>query len=166
MKLDPEIEDFLDLEAEQEHQKQQEFWDKVQEFLRYGVPSTDKKGHRSELRICVRPFQVDIINSIREKMPDGWFKSQASLVRSLIAVGCFVSLNYLEEKYSSRGCVDVDWKEILGSLNRISKTQRLKEFVIETRVLENDIANLDIDTSEKVKTIDNIRKLRKNFLRG
>src|SRR5512136_2081082 len=83
-----------------------QFWESIRELARYGVPAYDKKGHWTEIRIRVRPMQVDMVAAVREKMPENWFKNQASLYRSIIAVGCKTLLRAL-------GMESGEWNDIL-----------------------------------------------------
>ena len=43
-------------------------------------------------------MQIDIIEKIYEKSPKDWFKNKSQLYRGLLAVGCKMALNWLEEK--------------------------------------------------------------------
>jgi len=136
----------------------EEFWQGVRELMRYGVPAYDQQGHWAEIRMKVRPLQVDMISAVREKMPEGWFKNMASLHRSIMAVGCKVILRLMSMEKG-------EWHEILDGLNQMAKKARLEEF-------KNDMANLRgniIDCStmapqEKVKVVDLMAKLEKRFM--
>ncbi len=133
------------------------FWESVQRLLRYGVPAYDKKGHWTEIRIRIRPMQVDLIGAVKEKMPDNWYKSMASFYRSLIAIGCKTALKYLEMDTG-------EWNEVLTGLNEIAKKERLQEFKEEVACLRNNIANGTISTEEKIKAIDLIGKLERRIM--
>jgi hypothetical protein len=160
MKLENHDGDIFDLtEAELQllKREQEKFWQSIQELVRYGVPAYDKKGHWTEVRVRVRPMQIDMVGAVREKMPDGWFKSQASLYRSIIAVGCKTMLKFLAMEKTQ-------WDEILMGLNKIAKKQRLDEFKEEMSILKNDIANGNMDPSEKVKVIDIVSRLERKVM--
>ena len=88
MKLDPYDSDTFDLAAEElkcTKAEDEVFWKDMENLLRYGLPYSDAKGHSVEFRFRVRPIQGDIVAAIKEKMPEGWFKSQGNLYRCLLA---------------------------------------------------------------------------------
>lgn len=133
-----------------------EFWEDIHSLMKYGIPAYDGKGHFMELRIKVRPMQMDMISAIRERSPDGWFKSQAALCRSILAVGAKVYLKVLGKEKS-------EWYGVLMGLNQIAKRQRLDEFKNDVESLINDITKGSISPREKVKIIDTITKLEEKM---
>jgi hypothetical protein len=130
-----------------------EFWVDIRGLMKYGIPAYDGKGHFIELRIKVRPMQMDMISAIRERTPDGWFKSQAALCRSILAVGCKVYLKALGDEKSK-------WHGVLMGLNQLAKKQRLDEFRNDVESLITDITKGSMPPHEKVKIIDTITELR------
>lgn len=150
----------MDLPQEElECMKQQddEFWGSIRELIRYGVPSYDKNGHWAEIRVRVRPLQLDMISAIKEKMPEGWFKNSASLYRSIVAVGCKTILRTINMERT-------EWDEILESLNHIAKKTRKEKFKEEVSSLRSDIAGSAMPTHEKVKIVDLVTKLEKRIM--
>lgn len=149
--------DLISEELEFIKQEDDEFWEDIRNLMKYGIPAYDGKGHFVDLRIKVRPMQIDMISAIRERSPDGWFKSQAALCRSILAVGCKVYLKILEKEKSP-------WHEILNGLNQIAKKQRLEEFKNDVESLKSDITKGSMPPQEKVKIIDTITKLEEKML--
>lgn len=145
--------------AEKFNFEEEKFWNEVGNYLRYGLPAHDKRGHCSEIRFRVRPFQLDIIGGIREKMPEGWYKNRTFLVRGLLAVGCKCALEYLKRNKDS------DKKEIekidgwLKDMNRISTYTRLDDFKKDLIELEKSILKGHReDKAELINLIDMIRE--------
>src|SRR5512139_2628145 len=145
MKLKNENIEFLDLKE----QSDEEFWQSLRDLMRYGIPAYDGKGHYVDLRVKVRPLQIDMISAIREKMPDGWYKSQAALVRALIAIGCKVAFKVLKQE-------DSEWGDVLNGLNRIAKQHRLDEFKRDTEALKDSIVKGDLKPQEKLRLLNTI----------
>ncbi len=154
MKLKQEEVDFMDLT----HQSDEEFWQSLRDLMRFGVPAYDGKGHFADLRVKVRPLQIDMISAIREKMPDGWFKNQAALIRVLIAIGCKVAFKMLNQK-------DSEWADILDGLNKIAKQHRLDEFKRDMEALKDSVIKDSIEPQEKLRLIKTIDTLEKSFVR-
>src|SRR5512136_2788420 len=123
--------DLINEELEFIKQEDEEFWEDIRNLMKYGIPAYDGKGHFTELRIKVRPMQMDMISAIRERSPDGWFKSQAALCRAILAVGCKVYLKVLGNEKS-------EWHGVLIGLNQIAKRQRLEEFKNDVECLKSD----------------------------
>jgi hypothetical protein len=148
--------DLLDLATEQ-IENDEEFWKSIRELARYGVPAYDKKGHWTEIRVRVRPLQRDMVGAIKEKLPDNWYKNQAHLYRSILAVGCktFLKLLNMEED---------NWMKVLEGLNKIARQSRMEEFKAEMNTLKQDIINGSISSEEKVRVIDLVDKLEKRIL--
>ena len=149
--------DFISDELEAIRQEGEDFWGSVRELLRYGIPSRDQRGHWSELRVKIRPIQADIIAGIRERMPEGWYKNQGSLYRSIIAVGCKAIFKFLDNEKSQ-------WHEVLVGLGQISKQQRLEEFQVDMKNLKGKILSGSMPPNEKVKVVDLISRLEKKVV--
>jgi hypothetical protein len=155
-KQETESIDLLDLATEQ-IENDDEFWNSIRELARFGVPAYDKKGHWTEIRVRVRPLQRDMVGAIREKLPDNWYKSQAQLYRSIIAVGCKTFLKLLNMG-------EDDWMVVLEGLNKIARQTRMEEFKAEMSILKQDIVNGTMESDEKVKVIDLVEKLQKRIV--
>ena len=149
--------DLVSDELEAIRQEGEDFWRSVRDLLRYGIPSSDQRGHWSELRVKIRPIQADIIAGIRERMPEGWYKNQGSLYRSIIAVGCKAIFKFLDHEKSQ-------WHEVLVGLGQISKQQRLEEFQEDMKNLKGKILNGSMPSNEKVKVVDLISRLEKKVV--
>ena len=154
MKLKHEDIDSLDLNELSD----EEFWQTIRGLMRYGIPAYDGKGHSSDLRIKCRPLQIDMISAIRERCPEGWYKSQAALIRSLIAIGCKVAFKMLSLE-------DSQWNDVLLGLNRIAKSHRLEEFRKDTESLKDDIAKGPLPPQEKLKLLDTVSRLQDTMYR-
>ena len=160
MKLERQGIDSITLKEEQTQESlagDTLFWDSIRSLVRYGVPAYDKRGHWTEIRIRVRPMQVDMIAAVREKVPENWFKTQASLYRSIVAVGCRTLLKFLD---MDKG----EWNDVLMGLNQIAKQKRLEEFKEEMTVLKNDIAKGTMSMQEKVKVIERVTYLERKIM--
>lgn len=160
MKLDQYDSDVFDLAAEELKCLKQEdelFWEEIRNLFRYGVPSCDSKGHWTEFRIKVRPIQADIVAAIREKAPEGWFKTQGALYRCIVAAGCKTVFRLL-------GMESTEWGEILRDLNTLARRQRVDEFCKEMGILKGNIANGSMPPGEKAKVIDLIGRLERKIV--
>jgi hypothetical protein len=105
---------------------------KILAYIRNGVPASDKKyGHHVRLQTKVIPIQADILESIREKAPAGYWKNQSELLRSVIAVGCYVTLRYLNHAEDIKPMAK-DF-QLLDIINMIAKQTREGELEIEAR---------------------------------
>jgi hypothetical protein len=138
--------------------REEKFWHEVGDFLRYGIPAHDNRGHSSEIRFRVRPVQLDIIGSIREKMPENLFKTHAALYRGLLAVGCKTSLEYLK-KYDPVSSIETVDRLIEG-LNKISKKERLKELEKDIEGAQHNILRSSME--DKSKIIDLLDRMKEN----
>ena len=161
MKLNEHEVHGLDLAVEEldcVKQQDEEFWRGIRELVRYGVPAYDQRGHWAEIRMKVRPLQVDMIAAVREKMPEGWFKTMASLHRSILAVGCKVILRLVDKDVK-------EWHEILDGLNQMAKKVRLEEFKKDMVNLRGNIVEQSTMTAEeKVRVADFVAYMEKRLL--
>ena len=156
-KFDKEWFDLKDEELEFLKKDDEEFHQDMVNLMRFGIPAYDKNGHFADLRFKVRPMQVDLISSIREKCPEGWFKNQASLCRSIMAVGCKVYLKVL-------GLQGSEFDRILMGLNSIAKKQRLEEFKRDVESLRADITKGSMPPEEKLRIIEAINTFEEKML--
>jgi len=112
----------------------------------HGVPGVDRKGHSAPINIRVRPALIDVIEGIHEKAPKGWFKSKSALLRSLIAVGCHVAIEIMEQNVHEV----TELREILNQLNRIAATERQQELLEEVNVLQKKILASSIKNKNNI----------------
>ncbi len=154
--------DLVSEELEAIKAEGEDFWRSVQDLLRYGIPSCDQKGHNVDFRVKIRPIQADIIAGIRERLPEGWFKNNGSLFRSIIAIGCKTIFKFLENKAGEWD----EWVEVLNGLNMISKQQRLNEFHDDVKNLKSKVLAASISSAEKVKVVDLLSRLEKKMMEG
>jgi len=96
LKKDEKIDSLNLVSEELEFIKQEdsEFWEDIRGLMKYGIPAYDQQGHLW-IQDQGSAMQIDMISAIREQIPEGWFKSQAALGRSVLAVGCKVYLKFL-----------------------------------------------------------------------
>jgi len=144
--------------------EEEKFWLDIGDYLRYGIPAHDKRGHSSEIRFRVRPLQLDIIGNIKEKLPEGWYKNRASLVRNILAVGCKVTLEYLkrhEEVAMTDHFDKID--QLLKDMNRIAKYDRLDEFKRDIFMLQQNI--LQGGQKNKAEIISLLDKLKEEVIK-
>jgi hypothetical protein len=140
--------------------KEEKFWLDIGGYLLHGIPAHDKKGHSAEIRFRVRPLQLDIIGRIKEKLPEGWYKNRASLVRNLLAVGCKVTLAYLKNrddgnKYDHFDKID----QLLKDMNRIAKFDRLDELKRDIFTLQQNIlAGGQQNKAEIINLLDKLKE--------
>jgi hypothetical protein len=163
MRLKDTNQDSIDLlQEELEHLKEQDekFWQDIEKFIIHSVPGSDKKGHWVEVRVRVRPSQLDLITAVREKHPPRMYKSQAELVRSLIASGTKCHFEFFKRKKSKR------WKEleeILTNLNILGRQHRLQELKQDVKNAMNDLVNGSYGPDEKAKVIDLLSQYEKKL---
>ncbi len=160
MKLKETQKDSIDLVQEELDcikQADEEFWQDIRELIRYGVPSHDQQGHWSEIRMKVRPLQMDMIAAVREKMPEGWFKNMASLNRAIMAVGCKVVLRLMSMEKG-------EWHQILDGLNKMAKVARLEEFKKDMDSLRGNIISCGtMLPEEKVKMVEQLEDMERRL---
>jgi len=103
--------------------------EKILNYIRNGVPASDKKyGHHVKLQTKCIPVQADILESIREKAPAGYWKNQSELLRSIIAVGCYVTLRFLNHGEEIKSMAkDFKLLEIINLINRQTREGELEE---------------------------------------
>jgi hypothetical protein len=160
MKLDSYNSDVFDLAAEElkcSKTEAEEFWKDMENLFRYGLPHSDTKGHSTEFRFRVRPIQGDIVAAIKEKMPEGWFKSQGNLYRCLLAAGCKSVLRLLSMEKS-------EWGELMRDLNTIARRARIDEFKKEMASLKGNIANGSMPPQERSKIIDLVSRIEQKIV--
>jgi hypothetical protein len=144
--------------------EEEKFWLDVGDYLLHGIPSHDKRGHSAEIRFRVRPLQLDIIGNIKEKMPEGWYKNRASLVRNILAVGCKATLEYLKRHEDVAKADNFDKiNQLLKDMNRIAKYDRLDEFKRDIFTLQQNI--LQGDQKNKAEIISLLDKLKEEVIK-
>lgn len=147
MKIENDSTEF-DLKAEK-------FWSDIGNFLQFGIPAHDKRGHSAEVRFRVRPVQLDIIGKVREQMPEGLFKTNAALYRSLLVVGCKCALEYLKRSHHATD----DIGDLIEGLNRLSKQIRLDELEKDIEQAQRDILRSNIsDRGNIVLLLDKMKE--------
>jgi hypothetical protein len=106
--------------------------EKIVQYIRFGVPASDSKhGHHVRLQCKVTPVQADILASLREKAPKGYWKNQSDLMRSLVALGAFVTLKFLN---NSENIKDLKKEfKLLDLINLVERNTREAELTVETR---------------------------------
>jgi hypothetical protein len=142
------------------YEDEQKFWKKAEDYILHGVPGSDERGHWLEIRVRVRPSQIDLIGAVRDKHPPGMYKSQADLIRSLIAAGTHTHFEYFKRKKSMKW---EELEEILISLNILGKKHRLEELRRDVKKAMNIAVNGSNDPAEKSKVIDILSKLDKKI---
>lgn len=161
MKLDKKNIKSLDMqeELEREYYKEQEFWRNAEKSI-YGLPAANDKDHSAEIRVKVRPVQMDMINSIREKYPPGMFRSHADLMRSVMAAGCKMHFEILRRRH---GVHVEDLEYILECLNVISKHHRLEDLTEEMRKLSDGILKENSAPENKINRLAFVKDLQKKL---
>ena len=142
----------------------EKFWHHIGDYLRYGIPAHDKKGHSSEVRFRVRPFQLDIIGNIAEQLPEGWYRNRTSFVKNLLATGCKVALEYFKRYGNKSNPGEVDkMDQLLKDMNRIAKYDQLDEFNKDILTLQQNI--LQGNQDNKAEIIQLLDKLKKEVIK-
>lgn len=133
--------------------------DKIMYYIRNGIATTDKNGHQAKLQVRCIPVQADILESIRSKAPKGFWKTQSDLLRSIIAVGCFVTLKFLNEAEGIRE-LEKEFK-LLDLLNMIGKKTRENDLAAQARKVAHEL-NLseEFDPEELMGKISNVLKMK------
>lgn len=163
MKLKDTKTDSIDLNQslEASYEQEQAFWSGIERYIMHGVPASDQKGHWVEIRVRVRPSQLDLITAVREKHSPGMYKSQAGLVRSLIATGTKTHFEFFKRKKN------VQWgtlEEILNSLNILGRQHRLKELEQDVKSAMNVTINGSYGPEEKSKVVDILSQIEKKIV--
>jgi len=120
--------------------------EKIVAYVRYGVAAMDSKhGHSAKLQCRATPIQADMLQALREKAPNGYWKTQSDQLRSIIAVGTYVSMRVLKEvehiPHLAREF------QVLDTINMISRRVREQELEVEARraISELSANTFDID---------------------
>ena len=134
--------------------------EKILNYLRFGVPASDAKhGHHVRLQCKVTPIQADILASLREKAPNGYWKNQSDLMRSLVSLGAFVALKALNDAEHITG-LNKEFK-LLDMVNLISRETRELELAVQTRKAINNINVQPYDIDQELEDLTNLRRARK-----
>lgn len=104
---------------------------KMVDYLQYGVASSDNKGHSIHLQTKVTPVQGDILEGVRSKAPENYFKTQSQVLRSVISLGCYVALKIFENIDDIPNLKEEFQLQLL--LNRVNKKKRINELFSESR---------------------------------
>lgn len=106
--------------------------EKMVNYIKYGVPASDTKhGHHIRLQCKVTPVQADILQSLKEKAPGNYWKSQSDQLRSVIALGTFVISKFLNEAQQIPSLKKEF--QLLDVINMISRKVREGELTVEAR---------------------------------
>ena len=146
---------------EEAYEQEQSFWQDVERYVMHGVPATDEKGHWVEIRVRVRPSQLDLITGLREKHPAGLYKSQADLIRSLLSTGCKTHLEFFKKRKSTQ------WGElvkILEALNILGRQHRLQELKTDVQKAMSMTVNGSSTPEEKSKVVDLLGQMEKKII--
>jgi len=143
---------------EELYQQEQEFWRDVERYVTHGVPAADEKGHWLEIRVRVRPNQMDLITALREKHPPGFYKSQADLIRALLSAGCKTHFELFKRKKSAKWG---ELEQILDGLNIIGKQHRLQELKTDVRKAMNAAVSSPSTPEDRAKVINLLSELDK-----
>lgn len=131
--------------------------EKILYYLRNGIATTDRNGHQAKVNFRCTPVQVDILESIKQKAPKGYWKTQSDLLRSIVAIGCFVTLKYLN---SFEGIVSLEKEfKLLDLINMIAKKARENDLHAEAR---KTIYNYNLSHSDHEfidRTIEELQKV-------
>ena len=160
MKLEDKKTETTDLMQllEELYEQEVNFWREVESYVIHGVPAADEKGHWVEIRIRVRPSQMDLITGLREKYPPGMFKSQADLIRSLIATGCKTHFEFFKRKKSAQWG---ELEEILTALNVLGRQHRLQELKTDVQKAMRLTVNGAASPEEKAAVVELLASLER-----
>jgi hypothetical protein len=143
-----------------------DFKQRVRNFLLYGVPATDKKGHSESIHYRVIPFALDLFSEVRAAFPEGWLRdpstgkavNNSTLHRIIFIVGCEVILQLLREDEKVDNVYSVLHSKLL-ILNEIRKRYRLSELQSDVENLQEEIIRSTMkDKTEIVNKIEEIKK--------
>ena len=126
--------------------------DKIANYIKYGVPASDSKhGHHVRLQVKVIPVCADILQSIRDKAPANYWKNQSDLLRSVISVGSYVMVKFLNEAQSIKS-LKKDF-QLLDIINLISRKVREGELEVEVRKAIYGINAQPFDVEKKINEL-------------
>jgi len=132
--------------------------EKCVDIMRFGVPSSDKRGHYNTTSFRTMPIQTDIVDNIYELLPKGWAKSKSSFNKNCHAMGGLVTLCYIRKYYKAQmGAEATDIDKLL-----LDKIDDLYSLIMKMNVLakacrrdelNNDVASLGEQV--RVSTMEN-----------
>ena len=126
--------------------------DKIVAYIKYGVPASDSKhGHHVRLQCKVTPVQADILQSLREKAPGNYWKSQSDLLRSVISVGTYCVIKFLNESHAIKSLRKEF--QLLDVINLISRNVREGELEVEVRKAMHGINTQPFDPEKKLEEL-------------
>jgi len=120
----------------------------LEQFALFGVPAQDDKGHSVNVNYRVRQAHIDILEEVREKAPKGWFKTKASLHRSILCIGTWVILHLLDEDYNTELNIG-ELKKRLEIMNKLAKKERVAQLYKDLAKLESNINDSNITNKEE-----------------
>ena len=134
-----------------------QFQERLFNYFRNGVPASDARGHSAHLQMKVTPIQADVLESIRSKAPKNLWRTQSEMLRSMLSVGCLVSLQILKQ-----GCqtLERDFK-LLELINQVEKNTREAELYADVQRSIFEMNTQRFDMSSKVSEIENLMEKRK-----
>jgi hypothetical protein len=126
--------------------------DKIVNYIKYGVSASDSKhGHHVRLQCKVIPVQADILQSVREKAPGNYWKSQSDLLRSVISVGTYVIIKFLNEAHYIK-TLKKEF-QLQDIINLISRNVREGELEVEARKAIYGINTQPFDPQAKIEEL-------------
>lgn len=135
---------------------------KVKDYILFGIPAIDKKGHSEVIQFRVIPFMLDIFAELKQKMPPGWLRdsktgksvNNSMLHRCIYLTGCEVYKQILQE---DSGKIFTKLDQEMKLLNNIRKIIRLNELMIEKENLQDDLTKSNLPQKHKlVKEVEEI----------
>ena len=121
---------------------------KMRDYMLYGIPSKDSKGHSTFFSVRMQESQWDLITAIKDYLP-GWWKTNASLQRSIIAVGTFYILCNAKNNVKTKKVEEL--QQVLEGLSFLSKHERKEALFNDIQKLKTQILNSDIPIKARLK---------------
>ena len=131
---------------------------KMRDYMLYGIPSKDSKGHSTFFSVRMQESQWDLITAIKDYLP-GWWKTNASLQRSIIAVGTAYMLFHAKKHVDIKKIEEL--QQILDGLNFLSKHERRKLLLSDIDKVRSQFLSSDIPFKTKSKVNNFINSLEK-----
>jgi len=114
-------------------QLEEAFYEGVIQRLMHSPPSLDGQGHQISIRSNITRELHDGICALRNELPEGWEKTQASWLRTLLSIGLY-AVKELLEKMERDGELEFKKADQLKML--MSCWEQLNEGNTEARSLE------------------------------
>lgn len=129
-----------------------DFWDKIRDDYFHGIPgskkgrkllSTDTKGHREKVSFYLKPAHKDMVEQLRDVVPDLLFKYSSELNRLAHLIGIETILEFAKKRDGKTERYKKLWKKIkkVYCYERIQEVDNFLENMEKTYINKNKVIN-------------------------